>query len=316
MIRPWILLAALVLAAPLAADAAVPVVAATGEVPALVDVAWLETHRKDVVVVDLQAPKAFESFHIPGSVNLPYAVWRTHAPKGNKDPSVLESMLPPPARLAAMLGAAGIGDDDHVVIAATGQGAGDLASAARVYWTFKVLGHDAVSVLDGGLVGYAKAGRRLVQGTERRAPTLFKAKLRPDMVPDAAGVQTLIAAGAQPVDARSEGEFVGIYTGDNDERPGTIPGARNLPYDWVTADGSGRMRSPGALRELFTARGIDPEGTQVHFCHSGSRAALTWFASYAVLGNHDAKLYDGSMMEWAQRKDLPIATEIELCDAC
>jgi thiosulfate/3-mercaptopyruvate sulfurtransferase len=76
------------------------------------------------------------------------------------------------------------------------------------------------------------------------------------------------------------------------------------------------MRSPGALKALFTARGIDPDAEQVHFCHSGNRAALTWFAAYAVLGNEDAKLYDGSMMEWAQRDDLPIAAEVELCDAC
>ncbi len=89
-----------------------------------------------------------------------------------------------------------------------------------------------------------------------------------------------------------------------------------MPYDWSTAACGGRMRSAGALRQLFRARGIDPDTDQVHFCHSGNRAALTWLALYAVLGNQDAKLYDGSMMEWAQRQDLPIAAEIELCDAC
>jgi thiosulfate/3-mercaptopyruvate sulfurtransferase len=307
VIRTLACLAAALLAAPAAAVATTP---------ALVDGAWLRSNVGDVVVVDLQAPQAFQRFHIPGAANLPYAVWRTQAPKDNKDASLLVSMLPPVTQLESMLGKAGIGNDDHVVIATTGQGAGDLAAAARVYWTFKWLGHDAVSVLEGGLMGYANAGGRLVQGTERHATTTFKAKLRPELAPDAAAVQALLADGVQAVDARSEGEFVGIYTGDDDERPGTIPGSRHLPYDWVAADGAASMRSAGALKELFTARGIDPNAPQVHFCHSGNRAALTWFAAYALLGNEDATLYDGSMMEWAQTDDLPVAAEIELCEAC
>jgi thiosulfate/3-mercaptopyruvate sulfurtransferase len=307
MIKHLVLLLALIAAAPLAGAA---------PAPAIVDAAWLKANVADVVVVDLQDPKAFARFHIPGAVNLPYDGWRTRAPKGNKDPSVLQSMLPPLEQLAAMLGAAGIGNGDHVVIAATGQGAGDLAAAARVFWTFKVLGHDAVSMLDGGLVGYAETGGRLVQGTEQRPAARFTAKPRPELVPDAAAVQALIADGALPVDARSEGEFVGLYTGDKDERPGTIPGAKSLPHDWIAADGSGKLRTVGALKQLFEARGIDPAAEQVHFCHSGNRAALTWFAAYALFGNENATLYDGSMMEWAQTKDLPVAAEIELCDAC
>jgi thiosulfate/3-mercaptopyruvate sulfurtransferase len=307
MIRTVAFVATLLLAAPLGAETTAP---------PLVDGAWLKSNSADVVVVDLQAPKAFQRFHVPGAVNLPYTVWRTQAPKDNKDPALLVSMLPPVAQLESMLGEAGIDNDDHVVIAATGQGAGDLAAAARVYWTFKVLGHDAVSVLEGGLMGYANAGGRLVQGAAQRPATTFAAAPRPELAPDAAAVQALIAEGVQAVDARSEGEFVGIYTGDEDERPGTIPGSKHLPYDWVAADGAASLRSAGALKELFSARGIDPDASQVHFCHSGNRAALTWFAAYALLGNEQARLYDGSMMEWAQTDDLPVAAEIELCKAC
>ena len=79
---------------------------------------------------------------------------------------------------------------------------------------------------------------------------------------------------------------------------------------------SHRLRSAGALKELFQARGIDTEGDQIHFCHSGNRAALTWFAAYAVLGNKYARLYDGSMMEWARDDSLPIEQQLRLCEAC
>lgn len=315
MIRQFLLAAALIAAVP-GAVAAAAAEADGNAAPALVDAAWLKARIDDVVVVDLQEPKAFQRFHIPGAANLPYGSWRTSAPKGNKNPAVLVSMMPDVADLETMLGAAGIGNEDHVVIVATGRSAGDLAAAARVFWTFKVLGHDAVSVLDGGLVAYADAGGRLAKGPEQRRETTFRATLRPELLPDAAAVAAARSSGAQLVDARSEGEFVGLYTGDSDERAGTIPGAKHLPYDWVAVDGGARLRSRGALEQLFTARGIDPAQAQVHFCHSGNRAALSWFAAYAVLGNKEATLYDGSMMEWAQTEDRPVAAAIELCEAC
>jgi thiosulfate/3-mercaptopyruvate sulfurtransferase len=56
-----------------------------------------------------------------------------------------------------------------VVIAPLGAHAKSMAGAARVYWAFKVLGHDRVSILDGGTSGYASdAARPLEQG--ERAP--------------------------------------------------------------------------------------------------------------------------------------------------
>jgi thiosulfate/3-mercaptopyruvate sulfurtransferase len=136
------------------------------------------------------------------------------------------------------------------------------------------------------------------------------------MAPNASAVKASLDRRIELVDARTEGEFVGIYTGDKAERPGTIPGSKHLPYDWVLEPGSASLRDREMLRRLFAARGISDTSDQVHFCHSGNRAALTWFAAYAVLGNEQARLYDGSMMEWARRTDLPVAAAIDLCVGC
>ena len=291
--------------------------------PPLVDAQWLKNSQgqTDLVVLDIQSEKDYQRFHIPGAVNAPYERWRTQPRnQGRKakqaDASALSSMLPPVEQLEAMLSELGVDNDDHLVIVATGRSAGDLAAAARVFWTLKVLGHEQASLLDGGLVGYANSGAPLARGNETRPATAYRAKLQPELAPDAQAVRAALAAQTPLVDARSEGEFVGIYTGDDAERPGTIPGSHHLPHDWISDSGSGKLRSPGALKTLFEARGIATDGEQVHFCHSGNRAALTWFAAYAVLGNEDAVLYDGSMMEWARDENLPISTEIELCDAC
>ncbi|MBK1621219.1 MULTISPECIES: sulfurtransferase [Chromatiaceae] len=316
-IRPLLLALLAFLSAPTFASA-----------PPLVDAQWLKANQdqSDLVVLDIQSAKDYQRFHIPGAANAPYDRWRTQPPKpdskaaarsnANANASELTSMLPPIAQLEAMLSELGVSKDDHVVIVATGRGASDLAAAARVFWTLKVLGHEQASVLDGGLVGYADTGAALARGSEQRPATEYRATLQPELAPNAEAVRDALAAKTPLVDARSEGEFVGIYTGDAAERPGTIPGSRHLPHDWISDSGSGKLRSPGALKALFEARGVATDGEQIHFCHSGNRAALTWFAAYAVLGNEDAVLYDGSMMEWARDDSLPISAEIELCDAC
>jgi len=303
MIKNTLRLVLLMLTAPLAlAD----------DAPPLVDAGWLAANlqRADLAVLDIQDPKDYARFHVPGAVNAPYGRWRT----GEKDPAG-PSMLPPVKDLEDLIGGLGIDNEDTVVIVATGRGSGDLAAAARVFWTFKVLGHGPVSVLDGGLVSWAESKQPLESAVNQPEPVRYVARPVPELMLSADRVKSLLDAGSEFVDARSEGEFVGLYTGGKEERPGTIPGSHHLPHDWVTEDGSAKMRSADTLRSLFAARDINTQGDQVHFCHSGNRAALTWFAAYAVLGNRDAVLYDGSTMEWARRPDLPLTQHIRLCTA-
>jgi thiosulfate/3-mercaptopyruvate sulfurtransferase len=287
-------------------------IAGAADVPPLVGPDWLAENlgRSDLTVLDIQDPKDYARFHVPGAVNAPYDRWRT----GKKDGGA-PSMLPPEERLAQLIGGLGIDNGATVVIVPTGRGSGDLAAAARVFWTFKALGHGPVSVLDGGLVAWAQAKNPVEAGVVQPEPAEYAARIDPSFTIDADEAKRLLDSGGQFVDARSEGEFVGIYTGGEEERPGTIPGSRHLPHDWVAEDGSASLRSADALRALFGARGVLEQGDQVHFCHSGNRAALTWFAAYAVLGNDKARLYDGSTMEWARRDDLPLVRHIELCDA-
>ncbi len=295
----------LLLAAPAAGYAIEPLVGAQ----------WLRENLGigDLVVLDIQEAPEFQKYHIPGAVNIPYSQWRT----GSKEkPS---GMLPPVQRLETLIGAAGIDNQSAVVIVPTGRGAGDLAAAARVFWTFKVLGHPQVAVLDGGLLAYAQTGKgtpRLESGANTPQPKAFAAQFSSAYIADSDSVRRAMESGAQLVDARSTGEYVGVYVGGDNERPGTIPGAKNLPFDWVTENGSGQLRALDELSALYAAMDIPKTGDQVHFCHTGNRAALTWFVSYALFGNKNAKLYDASMKEWARQSEFPIEQQIKLCKAC
>lgn len=275
--------------------------------PELVDANWLAENlaRPGLVLLDIQEQETFVRHHLPGSVNIPYSRWRS-----NEHSAVPGNLLNLEA-YQTMLGNAGISSDDHVVIVATGLQPGDLSASARVFWTLRLLGHQQLSLLNGGLADYA--GKRLGPlqrgGTEPREPTRYQGM--PNMTimaraDDAAQADSL-------VDARSPGEYLGLIRGSERERPGTIPGAVNLPFSWLTEDAaSGKLREPKALSTLFQKSGVPQRDGAVHFCHTGNRAALTWFVDYALMGNRSARLYDSSMLEWAAdpKRDIELKWEL------
>jgi len=282
---------------------------------ALVDAQWLRENlgAQNLVVLDIQEPAEYRKYHVPGAVNIPYSQWRTGP---NEEPA---GMLPSRGRLETLIGGAGIGNRSAVVIVPAGRSASDLAAAARVFWTFRVLNHETVAVLDGGLLAYARSAGgapRLESGAKAPRPQTFKAQFSDTYVADADSTRRAMESGAQLVDARSAGEYVGVYVAGEGERPGTIPGAKNLPFDWVAANGSGQLRGLDELRALYAAVGVPESGDQVYFCHTGNRAALTWFVAHALFGNEDAKLYDASMAEWARKPELPVEQKIKLCKTC
>lgn len=275
----------------------------------LVDSDWLAQNLETpgLVVLDIQSRDYYQQVHLPGAVSAPFELWRTKTPAG------LPDMLPPVARLEAMLGRLGITPADNLVITVTGFGAGELAAAARVFWTLKVLGHQQVAILNGGLSAFAGDQVRAAGLTAipfQREATSYKARPDLSLLADADSTLAAMNRGEQLVDARSTAEYLGIHVGGEKERPGTLPKAISLPFDWLTENGSAMLHTTARLRPLMQAVGVDVQAPQVHFCHSGNRAALSWFVAYALLGNKQARLYDGSMLEWGVRLELPMERQV------
>ena len=130
--------------------AAAPSFAATP----LVNAGWVKDNigKPDVVFLDVRGSAgAFRAGHIPGAVFTSYGrdKWRVEM-------QGVPGMLPPLKNLEKLIGGLGIGNDTHVVLVPGGYSSGDMGIATRIYWTFKVLGHDAVSILDGGFLAYAQ----------------------------------------------------------------------------------------------------------------------------------------------------------------
>jgi thiosulfate/3-mercaptopyruvate sulfurtransferase len=269
--------------------------------------AWLAAHLGEpaLAVVDASwymaaagrnARSEYEAGHIPGAV-----FWDLDA---LSDPgSDLPHMLPEPEALAREIGLLGIGDRDRVVVY---DGSGVNQSAPRVWWTFRVMGHDAVAVLDGGLGRWRAEGRPLVSGVTVRGPARFSSRFRPAMLRSLAAVQSSLEAGtAQLLDARSRGRFEGS---EPEPRPGLrgghAPGARNLPYHELV-EPDGRILPPEDLRVRYRDAGVDLSRPIVLSCGSGV-TACSLALGLELLGHRNYAVYDGSWSEWGREGGPPV----------
>jgi thiosulfate/3-mercaptopyruvate sulfurtransferase len=275
----------------------------------LVDATWLRANASapGVVVLDIRnklgggSEQAYRAGHVPGAVYSDYlaAGWRTKV-------DGVAGQLPPVASLEALIGGLGIDNDSHVVIVSGGASALDMGSATRVYWTFKVLGHDRVSILDGGYAAYAADTANPVEtGFNTPSAKIFSANFRPEMLADRDAVVAAQKSGVALVDMRPPAQYRGEAKHDLAKRAGTIPGAVNVPEAEMTGP-DGRFVSAGRVGELLAAVGVKPEEDSIAFCNTGHWASLGWFAKSEILGKKNVKLYDGSMVDWASHDELPV----------
>lgn len=290
---------------------------------AVVDVDWVKANlgKPGIVFLDVRGRLAGKSKTDYLRAHIPGAVWTNYLKDGwrAKDKAGTAGQLAPVAKLEKLIGGLGIDNKSHVVVIPQGNKALDMGTSTRIYWTFKVLGHENVSILNGGMNAYAKVDpktkkpmNKLDKGNVKPTAKMFKAALNKDMLLSKADVQMASKNGMVLVDNRPHNQFLGINKHGKSKRPGTIPGAQNLPENWLTQNGGGKFRMKEQLTKLYSAANVPTTGKQINFCNSGHWASLGWFVSHEIMGNKEAKLYDGSMIEWSADKSLPMDQKVKL----
>ena len=273
----------------------------------LVSTDWLAAHLKDPDLRILDAswfmPDAgrnakaeYAAAHIPGARF--FDIDDISDQRSN-----LPHMAPPVEKFMSRMRAMGVGDG-HQVVVYDGSG---LFSAARVWWTFRLMGKTDVAVLDGGFPKWQAEGREVEDMPPVVRDRHMTVSRQNHLVKDVTQVaHASKLAQAEIIDARAPDRFKGEVA---EPRPGLrsghIPGSRNVPYaTLLNADGT--MKSPAELRSVFEAAGIDLTRPAITTCGSGVTAAILSLALERI-GHRNHALYDGSWSEWGMYEDLAVA---------
>jgi thiosulfate/3-mercaptopyruvate sulfurtransferase len=251
--------------------------------------ALLEDKTQDVVVIGTMNSA---DQVIPGS----FAVWRPDY--SGTDLYPYGGMANTKEELEALLSSFGVNTDTTIVTYA----ANDQHDSARIFWQFKMLGHDDVRLLDGGInvwIGngfetgeQAKIGDR--PQTDYKAPNYNAAAFTANLetVMNAVDNEDFII-----LDTRAKDEEDGSKTLNGAFGPGKIKGSTFIEYSQATTE-NGTLKPREELEELYKEV-LAADKEVIAYCQSGVRSAYTWFVFTQILGYDNVLNYDGSWIEWS-----------------
>ena len=267
----------------------------------LVSSSWLSEHLNDpdLIILD-SSPITNVNKKASENTGLCIPNARLFDLKNNfSDKSIdLPNMLPSPESFETECQKLGVNQNSKIVVY---DNLG-IYTSPRVWWMFKVMGHQNIMVLDGGLPDWMATGRPTTPINEEQYESgNFKANFEQERVKDYHFILANTKAHDNIViDTRSSGRFSGTAQEPREGlRSGHIPNTLNLPFEDVLENG--KYKSTEALTELFKAQPID-DNSIVYSCGSGLTACIVLLASEMVLPNKTL-LYDGSWTEWAQLED-------------
>jgi thiosulfate/3-mercaptopyruvate sulfurtransferase len=272
----------------------------------LVSTDWLAAHLRDPDLRVLDAswymPDAgrdaraeYAGAHIPGARFFDIDEIADHR-------STLPHTAPPPEKFVSRMRAMGVGDGHQVVIY---DGSG-LFSAARVWWTFRLMGKIDVAVLDGGFPKWKAEGHEIEDMSPILRDRHITVSRQNQLIKDVTQVaHASKLAQVEIIDARSAPRFQGEAAEPRAGlRSGHIPGSKNVPYATLL-NSDGTMKDADDLRALFEAAKVDLKKPAITTCGSGVTAAVLSLALERI-GHRNHALYDGSWTEWGMYDDLPV----------
>lgn len=269
----------------------------------LVDTQWVADHGNDpnvrLVEVDVDT-SAYEQGHIAGAVGWN---WQSQLQQG------LRRDLLSKSEMEQLLGSSGIDNNTTVVV----YGDNNNWFACWAFWQLKYYGHNDVKVMNGGRAKWLAENRPLTTDAPSITPKTYQAGGPNENIRAYRDqVLALVNSGnAALVDVRSPQEFSGELLAppnlpqEGSQRGGHIPGAANIPWGQAVSE-DGSFKSADDLQALYGGKGIDGSKETIAYCRIGERSSHTWFVLTQLLGQTNARNYDGSWTEWGSIVGAPI----------
>jgi len=221
----------------------------------------------------------------------------------------LPHMLPSKEQFNEEMGKLGISNSDQVILYDTSC---SFVASARVWWTFKVFGHDKVKIMEGGLLPY-KGQRFPIESGPPTPPktTVYKARtFMYNLVKNKKDMEdNLRTEEYEVIDARPGPRFYGKAP---EPRPGLrsghIPNSKHVFWNTILNPAMMTLWSHDELMIKFKEANIDFSKPIITTCGSGVTASVLSLGLYC--NGIESAVYDGSFSEWGKPDaGTPIATD-------
>lgn len=283
----------------------------------LVEAEWLNAHGNEVTVLQVSGPlDAFTkapaikkvdgklvietvSGHVPGASFVDFKKVRvTREIEGKK----VKGLIPEKADFEKLAQSWGINKDSSIIFVPAGLNTADVDEATRLYWQFKFYGHKNMAILNGGMAAWLAAGYpAATDAPAANQGDWIASEGDASILATYAEVKSALARqDVQLADARPQNQYMGVFT-KKGELSGHLAGAKDISPDLLTrADGTSAKFLPAlSYSSILQAKGLDSSAPTITYCNTGHLASGLWFVAHEIVGNKQAKLYDGSLVEYS-----------------
>ncbi|KAF7633326.1 hypothetical protein Mgra_00007306 [Meloidogyne graminicola] len=201
----------------------------------------------------------------------------------------------------------GIDQNDQLVIYGRGP-IGGMLQSARVWFLFRIYGHENVGIIDGGLEALKNSGLiEITNGTTETSLGNWTAKFHDDLLSTFEELTTADIYGYcilsrinwyNFLDARPRNEFFGL-SGIYDNQRGHLTGSKSFPADELV-NPKGFLLSKEEILAKLTQIGYNRNYQTIIFGNTADEASIILLA-LAIVQDTKAKLYNGGMEEIRRR---------------